>query len=310
MTRAVGICVADDGSQSVEMVDLTVRAPGPDEVRIAVRAAAVNPTDLISRPSPTDIPGPWIPGMDAAGVVETVGPNVTRLAVGEKVMAVVSHRRPEGGAQAELVVVPAASVVPLPNGVSFEEAATLPMNGLTAQLGLSRLGLEPGATLAVTGAAGVLGSYVTVLAKDAGLRVVADARPEDEELVWSFGADLIVPRGERYVPCVRAAVPEGVDGLYDAATLRDAAFGALRDGAAMISVRRWDPDSTERGIESRFIRVTDAIENTSWLDRLSELASFGRLPLRVAATFPIERAADARKMMAAGGIRGRAVITF
>ena len=82
--------------------------------------------------------------MDAAGTIESVGPGVDRLAVGDRVMAAVTPRRPEGGAQAELLVVPAASVVPIPDGASLEQAATLPMNGLTAMRGLELLALRRG----------------------------------------------------------------------------------------------------------------------------------------------------------------------
>jgi NADPH:quinone reductase-like Zn-dependent oxidoreductase len=232
------------------------------------------------------------------------------LHVGDEVMAAVAPRRPEGGAQAELIVVPAASVVEIPTGASFEQAATLPMNGLTAMLGLELLGLHPGQTLAVTGAAGLLGSYVVGLAKDDGLRVIADAKPDDEELVRSFGADVVVPRGDGYVEAVRAQAPDGADGLYDTALLHDAVFGALRDGGAMVVVRGWNPSSTERGIVVKQVRVVEALKHTRWLQRLRELAADGRLQLRVAASYPPERVAQAQELMDAGGLRGRAVIVF
>lgn len=307
--RAVGIREAG-GPEVLEVIDRSVREPGPDEVRIAVRAAAVNPTDIGLRTSGAEFPAPWTPGMDAAGVIESVGTGAGRLQVGQAVMAAVWARRPEGGAQAELIVVPAASVLPIPDGVSFEQAATLPMNGLTAMLGLELLGLEPEATLAVTGGAGLLGSYVIGLAKDQGLRVIADARPEDEELVRGFGADVVVPRGDRYVQAVREVAPGGVAGLYDTALLHEAVFGALRDGGTMVVVRGWTPDSAERGIVVKQVQVREALEHTRWLEHLRERASDGRLQLRVTVTLSPERAAEAQELTAAGGLRGRAVIVF
>lgn len=96
-----------------------------------------------------------VPGLDAAGVVEAVGTGVSRLCVGQEVMAAVLARRPEGGAHAQHVVVPAASVVPIPRGATLAEASTLPMNGLTALLSLQTAGLREGQTLAVSGGAGV-----------------------------------------------------------------------------------------------------------------------------------------------------------
>jgi NADPH:quinone reductase-like Zn-dependent oxidoreductase len=293
------------------VIDRPVREPGPGEVRIAVRAAAVNPTDIGLRSAGGgDLPAPWTPGMDAAGTVESVGAGVDRLRVGEAVMAAVTPRRPDGGAQAELLVAPAASVVPIPDGATLAQAATLPMNGLTALLGLELLDLGAGETLAETGGAGLLGSYVIALAAERGLRVIADAKPEDEPAVRGYGAGVVVPRGEGFVAAVREAAPDGVAGVYDTALLHDAVFGALRDGGRMVVVRGWQPERTERGIDVRGVRVATVLERTDWLEELRRLASAGRLQLRVAAEYPPEAAAEAHRVMAAGGLRGRAVIVF
>ena len=233
-----------------------------------------------------------------------------RFPLTSEVIAAVTPRRPEGGAQIELLVVPAASVVPIPDGATLAEAATLPMNGLTAMLGLDLLGLAEGATLAVTGGAGLLASYVIPLAKERGLRVLADAKPADEELVRSFGAEDVLPRGEGFVDAARNLVPHGVDGLYDTALLGREAFPAIRDGGAMAVVRGWDGSPTERGIEVRPVFVRTALERTDWLEHLRERASAGALRLRVAEEVPPERAARAHELMEAGGLRGRAVIVF
>ncbi|WP_331271884.1 quinone oxidoreductase family protein [Motilibacter aurantiacus] len=130
------------GPEVLEIVDLPVPQPGPGEVRIRVSAATVNPTDVGLRELGAGLPTPWVPGMELAGLVDEVGDGV-RLALGTPVMAVVSPRRPQGGAQAELVVVPEESAVPVPAGLSDVEAATVPMNGLTARLALDRLHCPP-----------------------------------------------------------------------------------------------------------------------------------------------------------------------
>jgi NADPH2:quinone reductase len=308
--RAVAI-TAPGGPEVLAVVDRPVREPGPGEVRIAVDAAAVNPTDTGFRASGGgDVPRPWTPGMDAAGTVEAVGEGVDRLRTGERVMAAVTPRRPDGGAQAELLVAPAASVVVIPDGATPAQASTLPMNGLTALRGLELLGLKAGDTLAVTGGAGLLASYVIALAHEAGVRVIADAKPEDEALVRSFGADVVVPRGEGFAAAVREAAPGGVDGLYDTALLHDAVFGAIRDGGAMVVVRGWAPAETERGIEVKPVRVAEVLERTDWLERLRALASEGKLQLRVAREYAPDEAAEAHRAMEAGGLRGRGVIVF
>ncbi|MBV9605755.1 MAG: NADP-dependent oxidoreductase [Solirubrobacterales bacterium] len=297
----------------LEVADRPAREPEGGEVRIAVKAAAVNPTDigLRERGGGPDLEPPWVPGMDAAGTIESVGPDVDRLTVGQGVMAAVSPRRPEGGAQQELLIVPAASVVPIPDGASLIEAATLPMNGLTALRGLDMLGLQDGQTLAVAGGAGLLGSYVIPLAKERGLRVIADAKPEDEDLVKGFGADVVVARSDDFAGAVREVEPAGADGVYDTALLYRDAFGAVRDGGGIVFVRGWDGDEVEeRSIRVHPVMVARVLERTDWLEELRALASDGRLKLRVAGEYPPERAADAHRAMDAGGLRGRAVIVF
>jgi NADPH2:quinone reductase len=280
-------------------------------VRLAVKAAAVNPADMAVRAFGVEgVEPPWVPGMDAAGLVESLGEDVDRLRVGDAVMAAVSPRRPEGGAQAELVVVPAASVVPVPQGATLEQAATLPMNGLTALLGLELLELGGGQTLAVSGGAGLLASYVIPIAKTRGIRVVADAAPADEGLVRGFGADVVLARGEGFPLAVRDVAPDGVDGFFDTALLNRDTFPAIRDGGALVPVRGWSHGEPDRGIEIRPVLVGEVLERTDWLEQLRELASRGIVRLRVAATFSPEQAADAERVMEAGGLRGRAVVVF
>jgi NADPH:quinone reductase-like Zn-dependent oxidoreductase len=308
--RAV-VITEPGGPEVVSVADLPVREPGEGEVRIAVRAAAVSPTDSVLRQrGAEDLPAPWVPGMDAAGIVESVGPGVDRPAVGDRVMATIAPRRSEGGAQVELLVAPAASVVAIPDGATLEQACTLPMNRLTALLGLELLGLDFGETLAVAGGAGLLASYVIPLAKEGGLFVIADAKPQDEGLVRGFGADVVVARGEGFVAAVRDAAPGGVDGLYDTAVLGSSVLGAIRDGGGLAVVRGWNEGEAERGIEVHPVLVRTVLERTDWLEHLRELASDGRLALRVAAQYPPEQAGEAQRAMDAGGLRGRGVIVF
>jgi NADPH:quinone reductase-like Zn-dependent oxidoreductase len=308
-TRAVGIH-EPGGPEVLRVIDRPVREPAAGEVRIRVRFAAVNPTDIATRMrGNTDAEPPWTPGMDAAGTIESVGEGVTGLEIGGHVMAATSPRRPDGGAQAELIVVPASSVVPVPDGVTLEAAATLPMNGLTAILGLDLLGLDAGETLAVAGGAGLLASYVIPLAKDAGLRVIADARPEDEELVRGYGADVVIERSDDFSAAVRAVEPGGVAAVYDTACLDEAALGAIRDGGGLAVVRGWGGPA-ERGIAIHKVFVFSVLERTDWLRKLSEMVSGGQITLRPLDAFPPERVAEAQARMAAGGLRGRVLIEF
>ena len=302
------------GPEVLQLLELPNPQVGPGEVRIAVHAAAVNPTDTLLRSGARSeryagVPPPYIPGMDAAGVLDEIGGGVTTdLKVGDHVMAIVV---PEGshGAYSELVVLPAESVVRTPRGASDAEAATLPMNGLTARLALDLLELEPGRTLAVTGAAGAVGGYVVELAKADGLTVIADASANDEELVRRLGADLVVPRGPGFSDALRQAVPRGADGLVDAALLDELAVAAVRDGGRIATVRGFQGDE-RRSITFHPVLVRSYARENAKLDRLRRQVEDGQLTLRVARIIPAEHAAEAHRLLEQGGLRGRLVLEF
>ena len=301
------------GPEVLEVAELPTPVPGPGEVRIKVAAAAVNPTDTGMRSGGraealAAFEAPWVAGMDAAGVIDEVGPGAD-WQVGDEVMAIVVPMRTGRGAQCEQIVVPAGSVARVPAGASLVEASTLPMNALTVRRALDLLDLEPGQTLAVTGAAGAVGGYAIQLGKADGLRVLADASPKDESIVAELGADVVVPRGPEVAKAFRDAAPEGVDGLIDAALIGPSVLAAIRDGGGLAVVRPFQGE-TERGITVHRVQVSDYATNQAALDRLREQVEAGAVTLRVAETFPPERAAEAQEKLAAGGVRGRLVITF
>jgi len=299
------------GYEVIEISERTVRSPGVGEVRIRVKAAAVNPTDLgVRERGIPDQSWTVVPGMDAAGVIESVGPDVTRLKVGQEVMAAVMPRRADGGAQAEHIVVPAASVVPIPEGVSLAAASTLPMNGLTALRSLELSELTKGQFLAVSGGAGLLAHYAIAAAKRQGLKVIADAKPEEAQLVRSYGADVVVARGPGFAEAIRREVPEGVDALLDTALLAEKCFGAIRDGGVYIPVRGWADKPSERGIRIKPVFVSEVLERTEWLELLRTLVAAGKIKLRVTGEYAPERLAEAQRALEAGGLRGRPVVLF
>jgi NADPH:quinone reductase len=310
--RAVG--VRDfGGPEALEVLDLPDPEPGRGQLLVRVHAAAVNPTDTFvrsgARRQQQTGPPPFVPGMDVAGVLEAIEAGAdSDLEPGDRVMAIVVPHGAHGG-YAERVALPAASVVAAPAGWSHGEAATLPMNGLTARQCLDVLALEPGQTLAVTGAAGVLGGYVIQLAKAAGLRVVADAAEADEALVRDFGADVVVRRGDDVAERIRAAVPEGADGLVDASVQQERVVSAVRRGGGLAAVRGWKGPEP-RGLTLHTVRVREYAEEHAKLDHLRQQAEGGVLTPRVAATFPPEAAGEAHRLLEGGGVRGRFVIEF
>jgi len=311
--RAVGL-FTQGGPDVLQVVDVPETHAGPGQVRLRIHAATVNPTDVGvrngTRAEQQKIdPPPYVPGMEAAGIIDEVGEGVPdRLKLGDAALAIVV---PKGshGAYREQIVLDARSVVRAPAGKTHIEAATLPMNGLTARLSLDLLGLSPGQVIAVTGAAGAYGGYVIQLAKAEGLTVIADASEKDERLVASLGADIVVRRGDDVASRFRSHFPQGVDGLADGAVLNERVIPAVRDGGAFTSVRGF------QGIPQRDIRfqptfVRSYAQEWEKLDRLRQQVEAGEITLRVAEAYPPERAADAHRRLEAGGTRGRLVIRF
>lgn len=312
-TRAVGVQTFGE-PDVLSVVERAVPEMEAGDVRIRVRAATVNPTDLGFRAGAraevlSAFEPPYVPGMDAAGTIEAVGDEVTDRAPGDRVMAVVNPFRPGGGAMSEVLVVPATWVARVPDGVSLEAAATVPMNGLTALEALSMLGVGPGRTLAITGATGWLGTLAIHLAKDQGARVIADAPANEVEQVRAHGADHVVERGEGVAERIRELVPDGVDAVLDAALVGPSILAAIRDGGGW-AVVRGQQDETERGIVRHNVSVANRIGDGDSLRTLVSMAASGGLPTTIAATYAPEQAADAHRRQAAGGVRGRLLILF
>ena len=314
--KAIGV-TRFGGPEVLHVVELPDPEPGPGEIRIRVHAATVNPTDTGIRSGARarqleGTPPPYVPGMDVAGVVDQIGPGTdaaeTDLRPGDHVMAIVVPEGSHGG-YSELIVVPAGSVVRVPAGATDAEASTLPMNGLTTVQAFDLVGLTPGQVLAVTGAAGAVGGYAVQLGHAAGLRVVADAAATDERLVRTLGADVVVPRGPDFAAAVRAAFPDGADGLIDAALLDSAAVPAVRDGGGIATVRGFQGEP-ERGISFHPVSVRRYATEHAKLDRLRQQTEAGEVTLRVARILPADQAAEAHRILAASGTRGRLVLAF
>ncbi|WP_448625141.1 NADP-dependent oxidoreductase [Geodermatophilus sp. URMC 64] len=312
--RAAGV-TEFGGPEALHIVDVPEEHAGPGQVRLRVTAAAVSPTDThlvkgaYAERDPVKEP-PFVPGMDAAGVLDEIGEGVDRpdLEIGAPVMGIVV---PTGahGAYRESLVLPADSVVRSPKNATDVEAATLPMNGLTARFSLDLMGLRPGQVLAVTGAAGAYGGYVVQLAKAEGLTVVADASEADEQLVRDLGADVVVRRGDDVAERIRAEFPDGVDGLADGSVQDALVLPAVRDGGAVATVRGYRGDG-QRDLRVFPTLVRRVAQDRAALDRLRQQAEEGVVTLRVARTFPAAEAAEAHRLLARGGIRGRLVLTF
>ncbi len=280
--------------------------PGTGQVRIRVTAAAVNPVDVQTRSGALTAAG-LLPerevigiGWDVAGIVEALGPEVVGFQLGDAVIGLSDRLALSLKTQAEYVVLDADAVAAVPAGTDLVAAATLPLGGLTAAQALDTTGAKPGDTLLVTGAAGAVGGYTVQLAALAGVRVIAVAGADDEELVRDLGADLFVPRTADLPAAVRGLVPGGVHAAVDAASVGMPALDAVRGGGSLVSVLGNAPTPL------RGIRVGNV-----WIradgPRLAKLAAAGLRP-RVADVLPLDKVAEAHRRLAAGGLRGRLVL--
>ena len=311
--KAVGI-MKHGGPEVLEVLEVPEVDAGPGQIRIRNHAAAVNPTDVAARNGlmaeyQKINPPPYVPGMDAAGIVDQIGEGVeTDIKVGDEVMAMVV---PSGnyGAYREQIVLDQNAVVRAPKDTSHVEACTLPMNSLTARLSLDLLGLKEGQVLAVTGSPGAYGGYVVQLAKADGLTVIADSNESDEELLKSLGVDIIIPRGEGYAETIRQQFPNGVDGIADGALLNELAIDAVKDGGSFTSIRGFK-GKPQREIDFTTTWVTAYDCKKDILETLRQQTEEGILTLRVADTVDVENASEAHRRLEAGGTRGRMVIKF
>ncbi|MFI9814406.1 NADP-dependent oxidoreductase [Saccharothrix variisporea] len=296
----------------VEVADVPVPVPGVGQVRVRVGAAAVNPVDFATRSGALHAAG-LVParvvglGWDVAGVVDAVGADVS-FSVGDAVVGL-RDRLPTLGTQAEFVVLDASAVARAPRSVSLEAASTLPLGGLTAWQALDLLDLPVGASVLVTGAGGSVGGFAVQLAVARGLRVVAFASGSDEELVRSYGASWVVPRGADVGAAVREVVPGGVDGVVDAAALGVEALDAVRGGGAFVAVLGSATPVALRGIRVANVWIrADGVRLAS----LVELVDAGAVRLAEPEAVPLADVArvhdEERPWVVRDGVRRRVVL--
>ena len=296
-----------DGPDAIELIETAVPEPAEGQLRIKVAAAAVNPVDVaistgvLVKAGLTAAREQFGLGWDVAGTVDAVGPNTSAPAQTVVGVAVLLGRALK--THAEYVVLDTDAVVRAPEGVDLASASTFGLNGLTALHAVNAL---KGQTVLVTGAAGGVGGYAVELAKHRGLTVIASARSHDKQLVEDLGADYFVDRDDDLAAAVRRIVPAGVDGLIDAAVVGIAAQEAVRNGGRHVHLEGGLRPPHLRGItvEQHLIHT-----NQQDLNELVRLVEVGALSARVADSYALEQAAVAYKRLAAGGVRGRLVLT-
>ncbi|MCA0308450.1 MAG: NADP-dependent oxidoreductase [Actinobacteria bacterium] len=281
---------------------------GPDTMLVKVVAAGINPVDYKVREGYLagliDTIFPAVPGWDVAGVVVRPGLDTPEFAAGDEVLAYARADVVHSGTLAELVAVPVRTATRKPAAVSFEDAAALPLTGLTALQSIRRSGLREGDTVLVHAAAGGVGAFATQLAVLAGARVVGTAGPANHEFLRSLGAEPVA-YGEGLVAAARAVAPDGFDVVLDyvGGAALDVTPDLLRPGGSVVSIADGRAASEFGG---QYVWVRPDRDD---LAELAGLVADGRLRVHLSAVYDLEHAVDAYRALESGHTRGKIVVT-
>ena len=313
MTRAV-VATAFGGPEVLSLIQTSVSPPGPGEVLISVRAAGTNPIDYkrysgVMGRDPAQLPMRL--GSEAAGVVTEVadgalGPDGV-IRAGDEVVA---YRI--AGAYADDVTVPAASVIPKPSTLSFEEASGMMLTGATAAHALAATRVGAGETVLVHGASGGVGLMASQLAAVAGARVIGTASEGGQALLREFGAEPVM-YGAGLEARVRALAPGALDAAIDCFggdEALDVSLALVADRGRIVTMV-----ASQRAFGSGIKVIGGApgadpgtgIRAAARLE-LARLASDGKLRVVVAATYPLADAAAAHRALATGHAHGKIIL--
>ncbi|HEX2525457.1 MAG TPA: NADP-dependent oxidoreductase [Geminicoccus sp.] len=293
------------GPDVLRLVDLPVPKVGPGEIRIRVRSAAVNPVDWKIMAGGLDslmqAYFPVIPGWDVAGVVDAVGPDTPEFRPGDEVIAYARKSFIHDGTFAEFISVFAEAAARKPASLDWDQAAGLPLAGLTAYQLLTRLGLKAGDIVLIHAAAGGVGALGAQIAVAQGARVIGTASEKNHAFLSSLGVEPVT-YGEGLAERVRALAPDGVDIVADfVGCVLDVTRAVLRDGGRHASIV--DGAVQDHGGTLVWVRP-----NGRDLQALADMADAGRLTVSVAQTFPLEALAEAFALCKTGRVRGKIAI--
>ncbi len=274
---------------------------GPGQVRIAVRAASVNPVDWKTRAGymaeyfPLTLPA--IPGSDAAGVVDEIGDGVDSVQVGDGVFGL------GAATSAEFAVLDAFALKP--ESMTFEQAAALGLALETAARTLDMLGVTEGSTVVLDGAAGGVGSFSTQLAIERGARVIGTASPEHHDYLKSLGATPTT-HGPGLPERVTELAPSGVDAAIDLA-----GKGSLPDLIAITGDPGRVVTAADFAAAQHGVRIADlsAGRATYAFEQAIQLFEEGRFTISLEKVLPLAEAAQAHRISEAGHVQGKLVLT-
>lgn len=301
------------GPEVLELTDLPVPPLGPTRVLVRVKATSVNPVELYVRSGafPLLAEPPFVLGWDVSGVIERVEPGVHSFKEGDEVYGFPLFPLP-AGAYAEYLAAPARQFARKPAGISHEEAAALPLVGLTAWQAFTEITrLRPGQRVLIHGAGGGLGHIAVQLAKHMGAEVVGTASAAKHEFLRGLGADQLIDyRSADYTEVLR---DDPVDVVLETLGGGNAerSFTVLRPGGLLITaVERTSTTlpglAAEAGVRFAPLGVEP---DTAGLESLTALVEAGHLRPHIQEVLPLEQAAKAHEIVATGNVQGKVVLS-
>lgn len=312
------------GPEVFEYAEIDTPEPGPGEILIRVAYAGVNPADwknregMLARYRPYVFP--YVIGFDAAGVVAGVGEGVTGFAVGDRVFTPTNHGQGGQGSYAEYTLANADRVARIPESLGFDQAAALPVAALTAWQGLfDRGGLRAGDLAMIHGGSGGVGSFAVQFARWGGARVAATCSSRNVAYLQSLGVERVIDYTAGDIAgAVTEWAPGGLDYLMDAvgvSTLPNA-IDLVRPGGCFVSVPTLVDDGDmagaaeegqRRGIRRVFSTMDDG-DCAATLEKIAGLLVDREIQLPPLREFPLQKVAEAHRIIQAGHNRGKIVL--
>lgn len=295
------------GPEVLNLVEQPIREPGAGEVRVRMAFAGLNPVDYKIRRGGaaygTELPSEA--GKELSGVVDATGPEVENLAAGDRVFGFSAS-----GALAEYVFAPAANFVRVPDGLAMDVAGGLALAGSTAWDALASQNLQKGDTIVVTAAAGGVGSILSQLAVHAGVRVIGSASSANHDWLRSRGIEP-VEYGAGFQDAVKALLggttPTAAFDTHGTESLAELLkLGVPHERINTIAMGGVTPGSPELPEDVK--RVGRGPIDLDTLSTLAALVVAGSVEIPIAASFPLDKVADAYSLLESGHLRGKVVV--
>ena len=305
------------GPEVMKIEDVARPVPAPDEILLKVYASGINPTDWGIRQGGNDVLRPLLTlpmtlGWDAAGIVDETGSEVTTFQKGDAVYGVPNF--PGNGSYAEYCAAKATQFALKPKSLGFNEAAGVPLAGLTAWTAVVEDGkLQPGQRILIQGASGGVGSFAVQFAKAKGAYVIGTASANNLDYLKQLGADEVIDyRNQQFEELVR-----DVDVVFETSPLRDngerlKAVTVLKEGGILVSVNIDLPFNEEVLAALAGKQAKGALSanqpKQEWLQEIAQLIDDGKVTVFINKVFPLEQVAEAHRESETWHVRGKLVL--